>query len=166
VINNANPFPGDRVELTLDVSSYQTLKLEPRKSGMESASLKIRADALKTVPLSADKQAMRPFKPGVWTWDIEPLSTGEHTAYLSIEAKRADGTVISSLIPIRIEVSQNLVRSSRKFAISNWQWIAGTLVIPLATFVWGRISGKNSNSVPTTKGASSVRRPRGKGWLG
>jgi hypothetical protein len=137
-------------KLDFDWSKYRSLKLEPRRNSIETASVKPSGDSLTFAGLSAEDQTVKPFSATSWAWMITPTGSGQRSLYLSIQAKRSDGTVISTIVPVQLTVEQGLVDLVNNFISKNWKWIAGTLVIPLIIFFWGRTFGGETKRSPAT----------------
>jgi len=90
------------------------------------------------VPLSTEEQLVDVTSNTIWLWNITPLRMGKNELLL-----RATVKVISDLgeTPKDIPVFEKIitVQASPIFAIGqflgdNWQWIAGTMIIPL--LIW------------------------------
>lgn len=113
---------------------------------LPAANQALLADDLNPKALTVERQTVKPFNAGVWSWVVKPVGSGERSAYISIEAKRADGNVISSVFPLQITVEESFLQSSLHFISENWKWIAGTVVIPFAVFLWKKIGGDKPTS--------------------
>jgi hypothetical protein len=137
-------IPRDGVSLAFEfkLSNYRMLKLETKNNEIIAAAVKLIGDDVTATALTPEHQPTKPFNASVWSWSIKPSASGERSAYLSIEAKRADGNVISSVVPLRFIVQENIVQAINRFVSANWQWIAGTLVIPGLVFLLSKIGGK------------------------
>jgi hypothetical protein len=134
------------------------LKLVARKNSIESASVRLTGDELAITAMSSERQDARTFGATAWSWRITPNGSGDQSAYVSIEAKRADGKVISTIVPLQLEVKEDWAHSVSRFLASSWQWIAGSLVIPGLIFLWGRIVRKKQG--PMEPPMLGPRQPR------
>jgi hypothetical protein len=150
----------DRASFTIEFksSSYRMLKLEAKKNEIETAAVKIIGEDLSATALTPEHQSMKPFKASIWSWMIKPTGSGERSAYLSIEVKRADGKVASSVVPLQLLVRENILQTIARFVSANWQWIAGTVVIPGLVFLWSKLGGKKE--VPPGKPQQSSSETR------
>ena len=72
--------------------------------------------------------------------DYEPLFRLE--SWRVLVEKRADGKVISSVIPLQFVIQESVVQAIVRFVSANWQWIAGTVVIPGLVFLLSKLGGK------------------------
>lgn len=80
-----------------------------------------------------------------WSWDLVPLKAGPQTLNLKITVsivlpgikEQRDHPVMEK----NILVKSNIRYSVNEFGAKNWQWIAGTLLIPVAIYLWKALSG-------------------------
>ena len=96
--------------------------------------------------MTPQQQDARPFAATAWSWRITPTSTGDQSAYLSVEAKPADGKLISTDVPLQMVVNETLVAAAIRFLSANWQWIAGSLVLPSLLFLWSKFVGSKKQT--------------------
>ncbi|WP_354142020.1 hypothetical protein [Bradyrhizobium sp. RT11b] len=147
--------------LDFSFSNYRMLKLETRKDQIESATVKLVGNDLVVTSITPQQQDARPLAASAWSWTITPTSSGDHSAYLSIEAKRAGGRLISAVIPLQIVVQESLVHAVIRFFSTNWQWVAGSLVIPGLIFLWGKFVGSKKQT-PLRTPMQGPKQPRPK----
>jgi hypothetical protein len=94
-----------------------------------------------------------PFEP--WTWSVTPKkSGGEQKIHITVEARLNLKDIGERSLyvktydhTIKVKVTP---RAVLEWAIRNWEWIAGTLVIPLVGWLWQlyskRKEGTNKNT--------------------
>jgi len=77
-----------------------------------------------------------------WRWTVRAAQTGRHQLHLTINAIIAVGgeryprslDVLNRDIDVEITAGQRI----GMFLGTNWQWLAGTVVIPLAVWIWSQ----------------------------
>jgi hypothetical protein len=75
-----------------------------------------------------------------WEWNIRPNQTGTQTLHLTIDAivtiagERLPRSV--SVFNRNIDVDVTAGQRIGMFIAGNWQWLTGTVLIPLAVWLW------------------------------
>jgi hypothetical protein len=113
----------------IDVAPYMIVKL---KSDPKAFDIN---------PLTEEKQLLIPGSYTPWAWNIMPLQSGTQSLFLSVGTRfklpeRGEETKFQPLYTRSITVQVDRIYEGKEFVHNNWQWLAGTLVIPLAGFIW------------------------------
>jgi hypothetical protein len=117
-------------------SNINGIKLVPRDPSFELIAIKVTGDSASVVPLTTELQNVTPLRPSSWSWSVTEKDGGEKRFYISVSA--SNKRTFTRVIPITLEVADNYLGSLRSFLAQNWQWIAGTIVIPLTLFLWSK----------------------------
>jgi hypothetical protein len=113
--------------------------------------------------LSAVEQDLRAFPPTEWVWAVEPLKSGSSEAFLRVTILRemtSSQKGMSFVYPLTIEADSNLIKSSAEFIFTSWQWIFGTILIPLVLYGFHHFSSKRGAAVPVQKPNVRTRQKR------
>jgi hypothetical protein len=98
------------------------------------------APAFEVIPLTAGRQPVGRAAPTEWRWNVRANEAGTQTLHLSIDAiVTVDGERFPRSLNVldrKIEVEITAVQQLGMFIESNWQWVAGTIVIPLGVWWW------------------------------
>ncbi len=82
-----------------------------------------------------------------WNWWVKPLTGGEHEIILRATIKEVTNLGESSRdIPVfeeRIFIQISPLYITKQFIGNNWQWLAGTILIPCSIWVYKRKKEKN-----------------------
>lgn len=103
--------------------------------------------------LSSTSQDLRAFPPTEWLWLVEPNRSGEMTAFVKFTITGQGGDAkqdVPFLYQLNFRVQTNLWGSITGFIAGNWQWIAGTLVVPLSIYLFHAFWPKKLRDVPAT----------------
>jgi hypothetical protein len=130
---------GDKLSIEFSFGEYQLLPLIKQDNNVSLASLRLVLDGVTVTPLTPEEQTLKPLQPRSWSWLLKPNSSGKQTLYISVQAKRTTGEQVSSVLPIALVVEESYVNRATNFLTTNWQWIAGTIIIPLSLFIWSRV---------------------------
>jgi len=75
-----------------------------------------------------------------WAWRVVPVTSGSHKLYLGIDAIiELPNRTANRYIPViekEVKVRVDPVYASTQFLKAYWQWILGTLLIPLLVGLW------------------------------
>ena len=98
-------------------------------------------------PVTPTRQPVSRAAPTEWRWNVRATEPGPQTLYLTLNAiLTVDGERFSRSVNVlnrTIEVEITAVQRATMFLEANWQWLAGTVVIPLAVWWWtSRKTGK------------------------
>jgi hypothetical protein len=98
------------------------------------------APAFEVTPLTPIRQPVSRAAPTEWRWTVMANETGTHTLQLTINAVV---TVAGERFPRSLNVLSRDIEvyiTTRQrvgtFLAGNWQWLLGTIVIPLAVWFW------------------------------
>lgn len=118
----------------------------------ESLSVKLTSVGLSKIEnVTPIKQVLVPFEPISWYWQIVPKIRGDVQLFVSLESTGSDGVIFSKNIPINVYVDWPIIERVYSFISSYWQWLAGTIFIPLIVLLWKPISGslrKKNKEIP------------------
>ena len=100
------------------------------------------APAFEVTALTPVQQPVSRSAPTEWRWTVRAAQTGRHQLHLTINAIIAVGgeryprslDVLNRDIDVEITAGQRI----GMFLGTNWQWLAGTVVIPLAVWIWSQ----------------------------
>ena len=78
-----------------------------------------------------------------WEWDVTPENSGWHSLVLSVKAvikisNRPDVNYDYPVLERKIYVKINPVQTTKSFIGKYWQWIIGTILIPLIGWLYNR----------------------------
>jgi hypothetical protein len=98
------------------------------------------APGLEVRPLTAARQPVGRAEPTEWRWSVQANEAGTQVLHLTIDAiVTVDGerfprslNVLDREIEVEITPGQQVGR----FVESSWQWMVGTIVIPLGVWWW------------------------------
>jgi hypothetical protein len=139
----------ERIEVRISMNLYEELHHALKGSGAPQEEI-IKVGHLMTVRLSGDgftinslngeEQVITNAEYTVWAWDVTPQKSGNQTLYLHVTVRlrlphgeeRKDHPVMEREIKISIRPFYSL----GIFIVKYWQWIIGTLLIPLLGFAW------------------------------
>jgi len=100
------------------------------------------APAFEVMAITPTRQPVSRAAPTEWRWTVRATETGKHTLNLTINAVVTVGNedfprslnVLNRDIEVYISGSQRV----GMFLSGNWQWLVGTIVIPLAIWFYSR----------------------------
>jgi hypothetical protein len=120
-----------------DPIASDTLQIAPVMEAQLEGAL-----AFAITPLTPLRQPVSRASPTEWRWSVRANETGTHALHLTINAVI---TVAGEAYPRSIDVFDRTIRvdisSSQRIAMfleNNWQWILGTIAIPLAVWAWSQ----------------------------
>ena len=103
------------------------------------------APAFEVAPLTPTRQPVSRAAPTEWRWNVTANETGTQTLHLTINAiVTVDGERFPRSLNVLdrdIEVEITTMQLVGMFVGENWQWLAGTIVIPLALWLWTNRKG-------------------------
>lgn len=98
------------------------------------------APAFDVMPLTPVRQPVSRATPTEWRWTVRAVESGKHTLNLTINAVV---TVDNERFPRSLNVLNRDIdvyitppQRVGMFLSSNWQWLVGTVVIPLVVWLW------------------------------
>jgi hypothetical protein len=100
------------------------------------------APAFEVTPLSPPSQAVSGAVPTEWRWDVRANEAGTRTLHLTITAilmvagERFPRSL--NVVDRDIEVEISAAQQAGRFVQTNWQWLAGTIIIPFVVWFWNR----------------------------
>jgi hypothetical protein len=104
------------------------------------------APGFEVTPLTPVRQPVSRAAPTEWRWTVRANEAGRQTLHLTINAiVTVDGERFPrSLNVLNREIEVDITASQRAgmFVEANWQWLAGTIVIPLLLFWWTNRKGR------------------------
>jgi hypothetical protein len=97
--------------------------------------------AFEITPLTQDRQLVSGEGYTTWAWTVKPLEAGKHSLYLTVGSRfklsnHDEETQFKRLYERHIDVEVDEMYEAKLFLSGNWQWLMGSLIIPLAGFVW------------------------------
>jgi hypothetical protein len=103
------------------------------------------AMAFEVKPLSPARQPVSRSAPTEWRWSITAQEGGTQALHLTISAIiTVDGerfprslNVLDRVIEVDVSAAQRLAM----FVDGNWQWVMGTIIIPVVVWVWTNRKG-------------------------
>jgi hypothetical protein len=124
-IGGADPIAVD----TLQISPLMEAQLEG-------------APAFAVTPLTPLRQPVSRASPTEWRWSVRATETGTHALHLTINAVI---TIAGEAYPRSLDVFDRSIRvditSSQRIGMffeNNWQWLLGTIAIPLGVWLWSQ----------------------------
>lgn len=142
--------PGEKAHIRAALErSYQTaggsIRIAPRVSA------KLEGPEFDIVPLSEKEQPIAEGTETIWDWVIVAKKTGIGHLFVAVQVPIKSGdheypyTVTTLSREITIPVDR--VAMVLKFLTTSWEWIAGTLIIPLTVYLWNsRRKRKDANA--------------------
>jgi hypothetical protein len=148
----AEMFFGEDSEVNLVIDTTTTQKELERLAGPGAISstllvskvivTKLIAPSFEVTPVTPERQALIDGQPTKWQWKLRPTENGKHKVNLSVTAVlKVDGQSVERFIVTferDIFVHVTIKNRLETFWASNWQWLLGTLVLPLAAWLWHR----------------------------
>src|SRR5262245_47119320 len=159
--NGLKSAQADKLSIKFSFGEYQLLPVvkQDNNSGLV-ASLKLVLDGVTVTPLTPEEQTLKPLQPRSWSWLLKPSNSGEQTLYMSVQAKRTTGEQVSSVFPVALVVEESYLNRATNFLTTNWQWIAGSIIIPLSLFVWSRVIRAREQPDEVSRGKRDRRNSR------
>ena len=103
---------------------------------------------LKVFPTSKTEQVFNESGINIWSWEVIPQRTGEVELFININSKVNVGGHISNRpfppFSQRLEVAPSYIRRFTSFFGRNWQWVLGTIIVPLVVFFGRRYLSKRT----------------------
>jgi hypothetical protein len=100
------------------------------------------APAFDVTPLTPVQQPVSRSAPTEWRWTARARQTGRHQLHLTINAIITVGgeRYPRSLDVLKRDIDVDVTAGQRigMFLGTNWQWLLGTVVIPLGIWFWNR----------------------------
>ena len=98
------------------------------------------APAFEIAALTPTRQPVSRETPTEWRWSVQARESGKHALHLTINAIiTVDGERFPRSLDVlnrEIEVEITAPQRVALFVEGNWQWLAGTIVIPMALWFW------------------------------
>ncbi len=98
------------------------------------------APAFEVTALTPGRQPVSRSTPTEWRWDVRASETGTQTLHLTMNAVvTIDGERFPRSLGVLdrdIEVEITATQQVGLFVARNWQWLAGTIVVPLTVWLW------------------------------
>lgn len=90
--------------------------------------------------LTPTVQAIAKSEPNEWKWEVKPIQKGEQKLHLSVNVYVTEGgkenphviRTFERTITVEVTTTEIIVG----FLRDNWQWVMGTLIIPLVVYLW------------------------------
>ncbi|MEM6910957.1 MAG: hypothetical protein AAF555_05175 [Verrucomicrobiota bacterium] len=106
---------------------------------------RLQGNGLSILALSSEQQAVSLAGPTTWQWDVTPQASGKQTLFLSLDAllfvdgERQARTLRTFEREIEVEVAwgEDLLQTLQV----HWQWMTGSVLIPLGSLIAGRRLG-------------------------
>jgi hypothetical protein len=100
------------------------------------------APAFEVVALTPTRQPVSRAAPTEWRWIVNAGQSGTHALHLTINAvvMVAGEPYPRSVDVLRRDIQVDITAAQRVavFLTGNWQWILGTIVVPLIAWLWGQ----------------------------
>ena len=147
------------VELRDRIGGGQPIEVEAVQVAPLMEAQLLGAPAFEVTALTPVRQPVSRAMPTEWRWDVQANQTGTQTLHLTmnavvtVEGERFPRSiaVLNREIVVEITTAQRLAG----FVERNWQWLAGTIAIPLVVWYW--------TSRRTTRGGGSRKGKKGSG---
>jgi len=93
-------------------------------------------------PITPTRQAISSSQPTVWVWELTPREEGTHSIHVSLNAivtvgdDKAERSIrtFDHEVDVTITTTQWVVR----FFHNHWEWLFGTILIPIIGVAWAR----------------------------
>jgi hypothetical protein len=100
------------------------------------------APAFEVSALTPPRQPVSRAAPTEWRWTVRAAQTGTHALHLTINAVLMIGgeSYERSIDVLNRDIEVNITATQRIGMLleSNWQWLAGTVLIPLGAWLWNQ----------------------------
>jgi hypothetical protein len=99
-------------------------------------------------PLTSDEQAVNSRDTTVWKWNVTAIRPHKQKLHLTLSAilrlSGSDTVQMLTTFEKEIEVEVAFTQHLGKFYRQNWQWLWGTLLIPIILWIWNSRKTKKS----------------------
>jgi hypothetical protein len=113
------------------------------------------APAFDVRPVTPTRQPVSRVAPTEWRWNVRANETGRHTLHLTLNAVvTVDGERFARVVNVLergIEVEITPGQRVGLFLEANWQWLAGTIVLPLAAWWWTNHRRRREQRAPSAR---------------
>jgi hypothetical protein len=102
--------------------------------------VQLEGSAFTVSALTPARQPVSRSSPTEWRWDVKANQTGRQTLHLTINAiVTVDGERFARSLRVLnrdIVVEITPLQRAGRFITGNWQWLAGTVIIPFVMWAW------------------------------
>ncbi|MGY4428958.1 hypothetical protein ACVWWO_001435 [Bradyrhizobium sp. F1.13.1] len=113
--------------------------------------------------LSPAEQDLRVYPATEWLWNVEAQKSGKADAFLRFTIFRDQGAFqkgIPFVYPLNLQIESDWRKSTALFLVDNWQWIAGTIFVPLAVFLFHLYWPAKAAAAHARSGSEKSKRKR------
>lgn len=133
--------------LSADLQGLGTPQVESLQVGNYMKAKLIGSD-FEIVPLNEDEQIILGRSYTQWAWNVTPQRSGNLDLNLTISVKimyagevgMKDHPVITKQIMVKVNPAYSLSH----FIKDNWQWLMGSLILPLLAWIWKKINERKN----------------------
>ncbi len=86
-----------------------------------------------------------------WEWSIRPIKGGIHKLKMIVVIKGGDFTKDIPVYEDEIYIQNSSIFIVKNFISKNWQWLGGSIIIPLIIFFWKRREDKKGEKKKISK---------------
>lgn len=86
-----------------------------------------------------------------WEWSIRPIKSGFHKLKMIVVIKGDDFTKDIPVYEDEIYIQNSSIFIVKNFISKNWQWLGGSIIIPLIIFFWKRREDKKGEKEKISK---------------
>jgi hypothetical protein len=123
--------------------------VSPGESGLQQLTVSLSTRDGVATSITAATQRLVGHDKSVWAWVFRANDVEEASFHFHFEDNnQADTSRRTRYVEtVAVRLNRPLARRFASFVVDHWQWIAGTLVVPLVGWGWKHALGKNARPV-------------------
>lgn len=133
-----------------DLGHHETAESQQIKV---STSMKVQLNGdpyFKVTPLNSEEQLIETTGSSDWRFTVVPLQKGKWPLHLKVTAVVRSGDLEKEkdlkVLDEQVTVTITTFAVVESFIVGNWQWLFGTLLIPLAVWLWPKLKSKSARA--------------------
>lgn len=127
---------------TSETSEWAEVGLQKKDNHFKTLTVDIKGAGADIEAITPTKQSLTPLVLSRWIWQVSSTKDDNQSFYLTMDGiNTKSGSDFHYIFPIKIDFKKTLIQRFWLFLVKNWQWFAGTILIPLMVFSWKRKYG-------------------------
>ena len=128
---------GDLVVSDIRVGNTMEVKLIETNSSVGSFSITSLSSGIQSIENDSSYTT--------WEWSVRPVKGGLHKLKMVVVIKGENFTKDIPVYEDEIYIQNSYIFVINNFVSKNWQWLCGSIIIPLIVFLWKRREEKKDN---------------------